>query len=96
MNIFFGINSQFIAVLQAILIAGKRLRNLHSEEENEGKNLKVQSVRSVLLRKLVFAASSSSVISIAARHLSMLNKEAADRQDLQNLFIIADGNFPEV
>ncbi|KAK4385004.1 DNA mismatch repair protein MSH3 [Sesamum angolense] len=82
------------AVVQAILVAG-RLRQLHIEED-ENKSPQVRTVRSVLLRKLILTASSSSVISTAARLLSMLNKEAADQRDLHNLFIISDGNFPEV
>ncbi|KAL2459897.1 DNA mismatch repair protein MSH3 [Abeliophyllum distichum] len=38
----------------------------------------------------------SSVISTAANFLSSLNNEAAGRRDLENLFIISDGKFPEV
>ncbi|KAL0400770.1 UNVERIFIED_CONTAM: DNA mismatch repair protein MSH3 [Sesamum latifolium] len=87
--------SEFIAVVQAILVAGRQLRQLHIEED-ENKSPQVRTVRSVLLRKLILTASSSSVISTAARLLSMLNKEAADQRDLHNLFIISDGNFPEV
>lgn len=96
MTIFCKIYLQFIAVVQAVLAAGRHLRQLHIEEENEDTNPQVKTVRAVLLRKLILTASSASVISVATRHLSMLNKEAADRQDLQNLFIISDGNFPEV
>ncbi|KAK4431505.1 DNA mismatch repair protein MSH3 [Sesamum alatum] len=87
--------SEFIAVVQAILVAGRQLRQLHIEDD-ENKNPQVRTVRSVLLRKLILTASSSSVISTAARLLSMLNKEAADQRDLLNLFIISDGDFPEV
>ncbi|KAL0304249.1 UNVERIFIED_CONTAM: DNA mismatch repair protein MSH3 [Sesamum radiatum] len=79
----------------AILVAGRQLRQLHIEED-ENKSPQVRTVRSVLLRKLILTTSSSSVISTAARLLSMLNKEAADQRDLHNLFIISDGNFPEV
>lgn len=53
-------------------------------------------MHSVLLRKLISIASSSTVINGAAKFLSALNKEAADRQDLHNLFVISDGKFPEV
>lgn len=54
------------------------------------------TVRSPLLRKLILAASSSNIIGMAAKLLSGLNKEAADQKDLHNLFIISDGQFPEV
>lgn len=89
------INGQFIAVIQAILAAGKRLQQLQIEED---KNIprQMKTVRSALLRKLISTASSSNVISAAAKFLSSLNKEAAGRRDLENLFIISDGKFPEV
>ncbi|XP_057952533.1 DNA mismatch repair protein MSH3 isoform X2 [Malania oleifera] len=87
--------TEFIAVIQAILFAGKQLRQLRIEEEN---NVKMQekTISSVLLRKLILTASSSSVIGNAARLLSSLKKEAADQGDLLNLFIISDGQFTEV
>ncbi|XP_075494958.1 LOW QUALITY PROTEIN: DNA mismatch repair protein MSH3-like [Primulina tabacum] len=88
--------SEFITVIQAIVAAGKKLLRLHVEEEDETKNVEVRTVKSVLLRKLISAASSSSVIRTAERLLSTLNKEAADQRDLHNLFIITDGKFPEV
>lgn len=53
-------------------------------------------MHSILLRKMILTASSSSVINTAARLLSALNKEAADQRDLLNLFVVADGRFPEV
>jgi DNA mismatch repair protein MSH3 len=87
---------QFITVIQAILYAGKQLQQLHIEEENNGKNMKAKTVCSELLRKLILAASSSSVIGNAAKLLSTLNKEAADHRDLQNLIVISNGEFPEV
>ncbi|XP_034206345.1 DNA mismatch repair protein MSH3 isoform X2 [Prunus dulcis] len=87
--------SEFIAVIQAILYAGKQLQQLQIEEEGSKENLRGKTVRSDLLRKLICTASSSTVIGNAARLLSTLNKEAADKQDLPNL-IISDGQFPEV
>lgn len=93
---YLGINVQFIAVIQAILVAGRQLRQLNVEVEDDDKMLQGRTVRSVLLRKLISTASSSSVISTAARLLSKLNKEAADQRDLLNLFIISDGSFLEV
>ncbi|KAL2556054.1 DNA mismatch repair protein MSH3 [Forsythia ovata] len=88
--------SEFIAVVQAILAAGKRLQQLQIEEVDKNKNTQMRTVRSGLLRKLISTASSSSVISTAANFLSSLNNEAAGRRDLENLFIISDGKFPEV
>ncbi|KAL6291484.1 hypothetical protein ACE6H2_008994 [Prunus campanulata] len=87
--------SEFIAVIQAILYAGKQLQQLQIEEEGSKENLRGKTGRSDLLRKLICTASSSTVIGNAARLLSTLNKEAADKQDLPNL-IISDGQFPEV
>lgn len=85
-------------MIQAILYAGKQLQQLQQlqiEEEGSKENLRGKTVRSDLLRKLICTASSSTVIGNAARLLSTLNKEAADKQDLPNL-IISDGQFPEV
>ncbi|PHU22980.1 DNA mismatch repair protein MSH3 [Capsicum chinense] len=87
--------AEFIAVIQAILIAAKQLQQLCIEED-KSTNPQRETLRSVLLRKLISVASSSTVINAAAKLLSALNKEAADRHDLRNLFIISDGKFPEV
>ncbi|PRQ60072.1 putative DNA mismatch repair protein MutS [Rosa chinensis] len=88
--------SEFIAVIQAILHAGKQLQQLQIEEEGSENFLGGKTVCSELLRKLILTASSSSIIGNAAKLLSTLNKEAADQQDLQNLITISDGQFPEV
>ncbi|XP_059629291.1 DNA mismatch repair protein MSH3 isoform X2 [Cornus florida] len=88
--------SEFVSVIQAILVAGKQLQQLHIEEEDKSKNTPMKTVRSVLLRRLILTASSSSVIGKAGKLLSTLNKEAAAQGDLQNLFIISSGQFPEV
>lgn len=82
--------------MQAILHSGKQLQRLHAEEEFNNDVLDLKSVRSVLLRKLILTASSSSMISNAAKLLSVLNKEAAEKGDLSNLIVISDGQFPEV
>lgn len=87
---------QFIAVIHALLVAGRQLHQLHDDVEHRNNNLKGRSVRSVLLRKVILTASSSSLISTAAKLLSKLNKEAADRRDFHNLFIISDESFSEV
>lgn len=87
---------QFIAVIQAILFAGKQLQQLQIEEEGSENNLRGKTVCSELLRKLILTASSSSIIGNAAKLLSTLNKEAADQRDLPNLINISDGQFPEV
>ncbi|XP_060203585.1 DNA mismatch repair protein MSH3 isoform X1 [Lycium barbarum] len=86
--------SEFIAVTQAILLAAKQLQQLCIEED---KSMKLrETLRSVLLRKLISIASSSTVISAASKLLSALNKEAAERRALHNLFIVSDGKVPEV
>lgn len=82
--------------MHAILYAGKQLQKLKIDEECNDKMLQSSTVRSTLLRKLILTASSSSLIASAAKLLSSLDKEAADRRDLQNLLIISDGQFQEV
>lgn len=95
-RLFYDPMLQFISVIQAILLAGKQLQKLKIDEEDTSKNVEPSTVRSMLLRKLIGTASSSSVINTAAKLLSVLNKEAAEKRDLHNLFIISDGRFSEV
>ncbi|XP_062120439.1 DNA mismatch repair protein MSH3 isoform X2 [Humulus lupulus] len=88
--------TEFISVIQAILHAGKQLQQLYNEVEEESNEfLKTTNVCSELLRKLILTASSSTVIRHAAKLLSSLDKDAADKRDLQNL-IISGGQFLEV
>ncbi|XP_061369548.1 DNA mismatch repair protein MSH3 isoform X2 [Gastrolobium bilobum] len=82
--------AEFIAVIQAILSAGKLLQQLNV---GEGHNT---TLRSNLLKKLILTASSASVIGNAAKMLSSLNKDCADQGDLTNLIIASEGQFPEV
>lgn len=82
--------------MRAILYAGKQLQKLQIEEDCNDKMLHLNTVRSTLIRKLILTASSSTVVTSAAKLLSSLDKEAADRGELQNLLIISDGQFPEV
>lgn len=87
--------SEFIAVIQAILFAGKQLQQFHIHEEDD--NYSSESmIGSKLLRKLILSASSSSLINIAAKLLSMISKEAADQGDFPNLMIIYGDQFPKV
>ncbi|KAF5480390.1 hypothetical protein F2P56_001145 [Juglans regia] len=88
--------SEFIAVIQAILCAGKQLQKIHLEEEDNVKNMRANTVYSKLLKKLILTASSSIVIGSAVKLLSTLNKEAADQRDLKNLISTSNGQFPEV
>ncbi|KAM6555900.1 hypothetical protein CsatB_002919 [Cannabis sativa] len=88
--------TEFIAVIQATLHAGKQLQQLYSEvDEESNENFSTTNVCSELLRKLILAASSSTVIRVSAKLLSSLDKDAADKRDLQNL-IISGGQFLEV
>lgn len=87
---------QFVVVIQALLYAGKQLQQLHIEEEDGDQDLRVKTLHSELLRKLILTASSFSVIENAAKLLSTLNKEAAEQGDLSNLLITSNGQFPEV
>uniref|UniRef100_A0A6N2NDC5 DNA mismatch repair protein MSH3 n=1 Tax=Salix viminalis TaxID=40686 RepID=A0A6N2NDC5_SALVM len=88
--------SEFIAVFQAILAAGKRLKRLCIQEGHNYDEVGSKTVKSVLLKRLILAASSSNVVGNAAKLLSTLNKEAAEQGDLTNLIIISDDQFPEV
>lgn len=88
--------SEFISVMQAILSAGKQLQRLHISEVYESEEVQTSTMQSTLLKKLILTASSSNVLNKAAKFLASLNKEAANQGDLANLFIISDGQFPEV
>lgn len=86
---------QFIAVIQAILYAGKQLQQLHIDEKYKEK-VTSKTLHSALLKRLILTASSAVVVGKAAKVLSTLNKEAADQGDLSNLLIISNGQFSEV
>ncbi|KAA0033635.1 DNA mismatch repair protein MSH3 [Cucumis melo var. makuwa] len=87
--------SEFIAVIQAILFAGKQLQQFHIDEEDD--NCSSESIiGSKLLRKLILSASSSGLINIAAKLLSTISKEAADQGDFPNLMIIYSDQYPKV
>ncbi|KAG8638414.1 hypothetical protein MANES_14G026600v8 [Manihot esculenta] len=88
--------SEFISVIQAILHAGKQFQQLHAEDEHNNKKVRAKTVRSVLLKKLIFTVSSSSVVGNAVKLLSTLNKEAAERGDLANLIVIHNDQFQGV
>ncbi|OMO95958.1 DNA mismatch repair protein MutS, core [Corchorus capsularis] len=91
--------AEFIAVIQAILSAGKQLQRLYIVEEceeNGGKKVPSGVVQSGLLKRLILTASSPNVLGNAAKLLSTLYKEAADKGDLTNLIIISKDQFPEL
>ncbi|GJU59612.1 DNA mismatch repair protein MSH3 isoform X1 [Tanacetum coccineum] len=88
--------SEFIAVIQAILVSGKQLQKLQVEEEDNVDHLQEKTVYSPFLKRLILTASSSRIKSIAERLLSALNKEAAEKSDLSNLFDASDGEFEEI
>ncbi|CAH1430272.1 unnamed protein product [Lactuca virosa] len=87
--------SEFIAVIQAILVSGKQLQKLQVEEDNEVNHVE-KTIQSLLLKKLILTASSSSIISTSARLLSALNTEAAEQRDISNLFVVSEGQFQEI
>lgn len=76
--------------------AGKQFQQLHAEDEHNNKKVRAKTVRSVLLKKLIFTVSSSSVVGNAVKLLSTLNKEAAERGDLANLIVIHNDQFQGV
>lgn len=85
--------SEFIAIVQAILSAGKRLQQLNIGEGDNNNNNKL---RSDLLKKLISTASSTSVIGNAAKMLSSLNEDSACQGDWTNMIIATEEQFPEV
>ncbi|XP_043716075.1 DNA mismatch repair protein MSH3 isoform X2 [Telopea speciosissima] len=86
----------FVSVMHAILDAGKQFQQLNIEEEDYNGRVEEQAVHSALLRRLILTVSSSTVIGHAAKLLAVLNKDAADQGDLENLFNVSNGQFPEV
>ncbi|OVA14090.1 DNA mismatch repair protein MutS [Macleaya cordata] len=88
--------AEFVAVIHAILFAGKQLQQLRVEDDDNIGNVNEKIIGSSLLRRLILTASSSTVVGHAAKLLSVLNKDAASQGDLQNLFNVSNGQFPEV
>lgn len=77
-------------------MSGKQLQQLQVEEDYNVDHVHGTAVHSPLLKRLILTASSSSIISTAEKLLSALNKEAAEKRDLSNLFIVSEGQFEEV
>ncbi|KAI3945727.1 hypothetical protein MKW98_023001 [Papaver atlanticum] len=88
--------AEFITVIHAVLFAGKQLKQLRVEDDDCTSNSKEIIIGSPLLRRLILTASSSTLVGNAANLLSVLNKDAASQGDLQNLFNVSSGHFPEV
>lgn len=87
---------QFITVMHALLLVGKQLQRLHLDDGRSNMETNEKIVRSGLLRRLILTASSSSVISHAAKLVSSLNKDAADQGDMLHLFNLSQSEFPDV
>ncbi|RZC64894.1 hypothetical protein C5167_008588 [Papaver somniferum] len=87
--------AEFITVIHAVLYAGKQLKQLRVEDDDCTGNSK-EMISSPLLKRLILTASSSTLAGNAATLLSVLNKDAASQGDLQNLFNVSSGHFPEV
>ncbi|XP_026389118.1 DNA mismatch repair protein MSH3-like isoform X2 [Papaver somniferum] len=88
--------AEFITVIHAVLYAGKQLKQLRVEDDDCTGNSKEMIISSPLLKRLILTASSSTLVGNAATLLSVLNKDAASQGDLQNLFNVSSGHFPEV
>ncbi|KFK29055.1 hypothetical protein AALP_AA7G082800 [Arabis alpina] len=88
--------TEFIAVIEAILLAGKQLQRLGIKQDCEMRSMQSATVRSSLLRKLVSIVSSPAVVDNAAKLLSALNKEGAARGDLLDILITSSDQFPEL
>ncbi|KAL0738972.1 hypothetical protein Bca4012_015182 [Brassica carinata] len=88
--------TEFIAVVEAILLAGKQLQRLGINQDCETRSLQSETVRSSLLRKLISVVSSPAVVDNAAKLLSALNKEGAARGDLLDILITSSNQFPEL
>ncbi|XP_010438867.1 PREDICTED: DNA mismatch repair protein MSH3 isoform X1 [Camelina sativa] len=87
--------TEFIAVMEAILLAGKQLQRLGIKQDC-GMTTQSTTVQSSLLRKLISVVSSPAVVDNAAKLLSALNKEGAVRGDLLDILITSSGQFPEL
>ncbi|CAH2077971.1 unnamed protein product, partial [Thlaspi arvense] len=88
--------AEFIAVIEAILLAGKQLQRLGIKQDCEMRSVQSATVRSSLLRKLISVVSSPAVVGNAAKLLSALNKEGAVRGDLLDILITSSDQFPEL
>ncbi|CAH8384456.1 unnamed protein product [Eruca vesicaria subsp. sativa] len=88
--------TEFIAVIEAILLAGKQLQRLGIKQDCETRSMQSATVRSSLLRKLISVVSSPVVVDNAAKLLSALNKEGAARGDLLDILITSNNQFPEL
>ncbi|KAF8077502.1 hypothetical protein N665_1032s0013 [Sinapis alba] len=90
-------STEFIAVIEAILLAGKQLQRLGINQDCETRSMQSSAtVRSSLLRKLISVVSSPVVVDNAAKLLSALNKEGAARGDLLDILITSSNQFPEL
>jgi len=90
------LDEKFIAVMEAILLAGKQIQRLGIKQDSEMRSMQSATVRSTLLRKLISVISSPVVVDNAGKLLSALNKEAAVRGDLLDILITSSDQFPEV
>ncbi|KAJ0263290.1 DNA mismatch repair protein MSH3 [Hirschfeldia incana] len=88
--------AEFVAVIEAILLAGKQLQRLGINQDCETRSMQSATVRSSLLRKLISVVSSPAVVDNAAKLLSALNKEGAARGDLLDVLITSSNQFPEL
>ncbi|KAJ4899490.1 DNA mismatch repair protein MSH3 [Raphanus sativus] len=88
--------TEFIAVIEAILLAGKQLQRLGINQVGETRSMQFATVRSSFLRKLISVVSSPAVVDNAAKLLSTLNKEGAARGDLLDILITSNDQFPEL
>ncbi|CAN8230545.1 unnamed protein product [Cochlearia groenlandica] len=88
--------TEFIAVMEAILLAGKHLQRLCIKQDCETRSMQPAAVRSSLLRKLISAVSSTAVVDNAAKLLSALNKEGAVQGDFLDILITSSDQFPEL
>ncbi|CAD5329035.1 unnamed protein product [Arabidopsis thaliana] len=88
--------TEFIAVMEAILLAGKQIQRLGIKQDSEMRSMQSATVRSTLLRKLISVISSPVVVDNAGKLLSALNKEAAVRGDLLDILITSSDQFPEL
>ncbi|VVA92621.1 unnamed protein product [Arabis nemorensis] len=88
--------TEFIAVIEAILLAGKQLQRLGIKQDCEMRSMQSATVGSSLLRKLISIVSSPAVVDNAVKLLSALNKEGAARGDLLDILITSGDQFPEL
>lgn len=94
--------SEFVSVVQSLLSVSRRLSHVPVSEGHvagDGDDRAVPGVRAALLRRLLAAATSATLVREAKKLLGGVDAsaaKAAPAADKTNLFVCENGRFPEV